>query len=175
MTEDQEETPIFVIAIVENGAGHLSDILEHLVKNYDFLPVKIGSLTNKQLVESTTIGEYYARLMETCNEGTFRYGPLNALSLVGTKQEECGDFFGEIIVALEKSPILKRLLPWSERAITCNQDPKESDDGPIFWARPGEQMIRTDEIGKEDAKAKKRKNGFGGCTTVSQKKIRYVI
>lgn len=40
-------------------------------------------------------------------------------------------------------------------SITSEQHPTESDDGPIFWVRPGEQLIPTDEL-KEDAKAKRR-------------------
>lgn len=44
----------------------------HLANNYAHLPVKIGSLTNKQLCESTTIGEYYNHVVETCNQGTYR-------------------------------------------------------------------------------------------------------
>lgn len=44
----------------------------HLANNYSHLPVKIGSLTNKQLCESVSIGEYYNRVIETCNQGTFR-------------------------------------------------------------------------------------------------------
>lgn len=46
-------------------------------------------------------------------------------------------------------------MPWGERSITYNQKPTDSDDGPIFWARPGEQLIPTDEI-KEENKGKKR-------------------
>jgi hypothetical protein len=31
------------------------------------------------------------------NDLKFRYGPMNAISLVGAKQEECGDYFKVII------------------------------------------------------------------------------
>lgn len=37
------------------------------------------------------------------------------------------------------------MLPWSERSIKSHWKPNESDDGPIFWCRPGEQLMRTDE------------------------------
>uniref|UniRef100_A0A914RGP8 Uncharacterized protein n=1 Tax=Parascaris equorum TaxID=6256 RepID=A0A914RGP8_PAREQ len=67
--------------------------LEYLAKTYPHLPVKVGALLNKQIVHTTTIAEYYERAMETCHHGTYRYGPLHALSIVGTKQEECGDYF----------------------------------------------------------------------------------
>lgn len=39
-----------------------------------------------------TGGQFHSietRSIKSC----FRFGPLNALSLVGTKQEECGDYF----------------------------------------------------------------------------------
>ena len=35
-------------------------------------------------------------------------------------------------------------MPWGPLAITENMPPTDSDDGPIFWTRPGEQLIRTD-------------------------------
>lgn len=149
--------PVFVICIIDNAVEYLEDVLKHLAEKHSHLPVKIGSLTNKQMVQTMQIGEYYAHVMETCNLGTYRYGPLNALSLVGTKQEECGDYFKDVIESLEKCPFLSILLPWGHRAITCDQKPTDSDDGPIFWARPGEQMIRTDET---DPKGKRRNSGI---------------
>lgn len=46
-------------------------------------------------------------------------------------------------------------MPWGKMAITCDEDPTDSDDGPIFWTRPGEQLIPTDEL-KDDFKGKRR-------------------
>ncbi|KAI1732847.1 round spermatid basic protein 1-like protein [Ditylenchus destructor] len=150
-------TPVFVICIIENAAEYLDDILKHIATEYNHLPVKIGSLNNKQIVETVKIGEYYKHVLETISHGTYRHGPLHAISLVGTKQEETGHYFKEIVDDLEKCPFLKVLLPWGERALTCNQKPTDSDDGPIFWARPGEQLIRTDET--HDPKTKRRNSG----------------
>ncbi|CAD5226362.1 unnamed protein product [Bursaphelenchus xylophilus] len=149
------ETPVFVICILEHAAEYMGNILDILNEKHTHLPVKVGSLVNKQIVETMHVGEYYKHVMESCRQGTFRYGPLNALSLVGTKQEECGDYFKDIIAMLEHSPVLKSLMPWGKMAITSEQDPTDSDDGPIFWIRPGEQLIPTDEL-KEDVKAKRR-------------------
>uniref|UniRef100_A0A915D408 Round spermatid basic protein 1-like protein n=1 Tax=Ditylenchus dipsaci TaxID=166011 RepID=A0A915D408_9BILA len=153
-------TPVFVICIIENAAEYLEDVLKHLGLNYSHLPVKIGCLNNKQIVESMPIGQYYKHVMETINHGTYKSGPLHELSLVGPKKEECGHYFKEIIESLEKCPFLGCLLPWGHRAITCNQRPADSDDGPIYWARPGEQMIRTDEAKDTDSKTKRRNSGL---------------
>ncbi|VDN01065.1 unnamed protein product [Thelazia callipaeda] len=153
-----DSTPIFVIAVIENAAEYLQNSLEYFAKKFPHMPVKIGSLTSKQFVSTTTVSEYYRHVMDTCHHGTFRYGPLHALSLVGTKQEECGNYFKELIECLELFPMLKLLMPWSEWSAAGLESPSDSDDGPIFWVRPGEQMIRTDDM-KEDSSSKARKRG----------------
>uniref|UniRef100_A0A914C551 Round spermatid basic protein 1-like protein n=1 Tax=Acrobeloides nanus TaxID=290746 RepID=A0A914C551_9BILA len=150
---------IFAIIIIENGAEYLKDLLEYLSTTYPQLPVKTGSLLNKQSIETVTISKFYKHVMETYKDGTYKHGPLNEVSLVGTKHEECGNFFQDTIIDLEKSPFLRPLMPWGELAITSNINPIESDDGPIFWTRPGEQLIRTDET-KEDLKNKRRNSGL---------------
>ncbi|KAM3726271.1 Lysine-specific demethylase RSBN1L [Dirofilaria immitis] len=86
----------------------------------------------------------------------YRYGPLHSLSLVGTRQEECGNYFKELIEWLEMFPMLKLLMPWGEWSRADLESPSDSDDGPIFWVRPGEQMIRTDEM-KEESSSRVRK------------------
>ncbi|VDK66025.1 unnamed protein product [Onchocerca ochengi] len=149
-----DSTPVF------NG-------LEYFAKKFPHMPVKIGSLTSKQCVSTTTVSDYYNHVMETCHHGTFRYGPLHSLSLVGTRQEECGNYFKvcfisyytdleELIEWLEMFPMLKLLMPWGEWSGADLESPSDSDDGPIFWVRPGEQMIKTDEI-KEDSSSRVRK------------------
>lgn len=39
---------------------------------------------------------------------------MNALSMVGAKQEECGQHFKDILKMLEDSPILKPIMPWGQ-------------------------------------------------------------
>uniref|UniRef100_A0A1I7XRT6 JmjC domain-containing protein n=1 Tax=Heterorhabditis bacteriophora TaxID=37862 RepID=A0A1I7XRT6_HETBA len=80
--------------------------------------------------------------------------------MVGAKQEECGDHFVELIAELEKSPILKPIMPWGEWSTVKMHSVTESDDGPIYWVRPGEQLIRTDDL-KEDGKKKKSGSASG--------------
>lgn len=40
---------------------------------------------------------------------------------------------------IESFPMFKLLMPWSELSIMDHEE-SESDDGPIFWVRPGEQV-----------------------------------
>uniref|UniRef100_F1KSE3 Round spermatid basic protein 1-like protein n=1 Tax=Ascaris suum TaxID=6253 RepID=F1KSE3_ASCSU len=151
---ETEGIPIFVIGIIENAIDYLQNTLEYLAKAYPHLPVKVGALLNKQIVHTTTIAEYYERAMETCHHGTYRYGPLHALSIVGTKQEECGDYFKELLEKIEEFPMLRLLMPWGEYSCAEMDSPADSDDGPIFWVRPGEQLIRADE--PKDDKSRRR-------------------
>jgi hypothetical protein len=100
----------------------------------------------------------------------FRFGPMNAISLVGTKQEECGNYFEELVRVLEQCPFLRPLMPWGEWSAVDISSPADSDDGPIFWIRPGEQLIRTDELLKDEQVANANAsstNSTTSSTTVS--------
>ncbi len=85
-------------------------------------------------------------MWDSYSSGTFRYGPMHAISLVGTRQEECGDFFAELLGRLETCPLLGPLMPWGDWSSLRSSDPRDSNDGPILWIRPGEQLIRTDQM-----------------------------
>ena len=94
---------------------HLADIPQIL-----FLDLKLGSHGI-----STKNTNYYL-------------GPMREVSLVGSKGEEAGANFSEYNRLLEtKIPLLQHILPWG--AISVIKDAKQSDDGPIWWVRPGEQ------------------------------------
>ncbi|KAK6054676.1 hypothetical protein COOONC_07819 [Cooperia oncophora] len=142
--------PVFVIGVLENAASYLVDVFQYLHEKHPHLPVKIGSLTNKQLVETMPFNSYYKQVMETCHHGTFRCGPMHSVSMVGAKQEECGDYFAELLAELEKSPILRPIMPWGEWSALHLDTVTECDDGPIFWVRPGEQSLRTPGLLFED-------------------------
>lgn len=45
-----------------------------------------------------------------------------------------------------RCPIVKPVLPWGELSVIAGSEPGRSNDGPILWIRPGEQLIPTDEI-----------------------------
>ncbi|GMS95036.1 hypothetical protein PENTCL1PPCAC_17211, partial [Pristionchus entomophagus] len=154
---EEDGTPVFVIGIMKNAGEYLDDLLEYMCTKHASLPCKVGSLLNKQVVETMTLENYYRQVCDTYKEGTFRAGPMNALSMVGAKQEECGQHFKDILKMLESSPILKPLMPWGEYSIFENSlKPTDSDDGPIVWVRPGEQLIRTDDLTGDKKKSRDR-------------------
>lgn len=43
---------------------------------------------------------------------------------------------------IEEFPMLRLLMPWGEYSCAEMDSPADSDDGPIFWVRPGEQVRR---------------------------------
>ena len=48
---------------------------------------------------------------------------------------------------LEECPFLRLTLPWGPLSSLQLPQRSKSDDGPIMWVRPGEQLIPTAEIG----------------------------
>lgn len=76
------------------------------------------------------------------SRGTFRFGPLDQVSLVGVRREEAGDYYVDLISHLEKCPFLEQVMPWGQMS-TLKIEPSQSNDGPILWIRPGEQTIPT--------------------------------
>ena len=62
---------------------------------------------------------------------------------MGTVHEEVGGYFPRLIANLERSPFLKLVMPWGRMSAVKMATPKESNDGPILWVRPGEQLIPT--------------------------------
>ncbi len=80
---------------------------------------------------------------KTYQSGTFRYGPLHQVSIVGTVHEEVGGYFPKMVSMLERSPFLSLVMPWGAMSVVKMNAPTESNDGPILWVRPGEQLIPT--------------------------------
>uniref|UniRef100_A0A914X257 Round spermatid basic protein 1 n=1 Tax=Plectus sambesii TaxID=2011161 RepID=A0A914X257_9BILA len=172
---ETDDTPQFVMGVISNAAAYLQDFLEYLATQYPQLPVKVGSLTSKQTVETMPIVNYRKRVLDSYKAGTFRFGPLNSVSLVGAKQEEVGDHFPELLTSLEQCPFLKPLMPWGEWSAAPLGAPTESDDGPILWVRPGEQLIRTDELKDDTAvlSGRGRKKGGAGSSRPTALTIRH--
>lgn len=78
--------------------------------------------------------------------------------MVGAVDEEVGDFFPEFLDMLEESPFLKMTLPWGTMSTLKLQCRSQSDDGPIMWVRPGEQMIPTADMPKSPFKRRRSMN-----------------
>lgn len=67
----------------------------------------------------------------------------------------CFDYFPSCSLSLSLSVWLQRTLPWGTFSSLRLMDPTESDDGPIMWVRPGEQMIPVADIPKSPFKRKR--------------------
>ena len=74
---------------------------------------------------------------------------------MGTRQEEVGDYFPEFLDMLEKSPFLEPVMPWGERSLVAGLPRHRSNDGPILWTRPGEQVVPTAEMSKSPMKRRR--------------------
>uniref|UniRef100_A0A0K2T7H5 Putative LOC100124245 [Nasonia vitripennis] n=1 Tax=Lepeophtheirus salmonis TaxID=72036 RepID=A0A0K2T7H5_LEPSM len=101
------------------------------------------------------MSHYRDKVRENYKCGTFRYGHLDNISLVGTVAEESGGFFPDILDMIEDDPFLRQVMPWGPLSILSDMSPTKSNDGPILWMRPGEQSIPTVELGKSPLKRRR--------------------
>ena len=89
--------------------------------------------------------QHFQQVYKTYAGGTFRNGPLHQISLVGTVTEEVGGFFPKFLDLMERNIFLKLTMPWGEASLVSMATPQESNDGPILWIRPGEQMVSSND------------------------------
>lgn len=143
----REETPgvaRFVMSVIHNAAAYLPDLMEYFADSNPQLSVKMGVMGHSGSdIETTTMSTYRENVHRNYCNGTFRCGALNQISLVGTVHEEVGGYFPEFLSMIEESPFSKLVTPWGEFSSLKMSSPQESNDGPIFWIRPGEQLIPT--------------------------------
>ncbi|TRY70458.1 hypothetical protein TCAL_17337 [Tigriopus californicus] len=144
----------YCCAIVHGAARGMPDFLEYLGDQHGSLTIKHGIIGHPRDMETTTMSHYRDRVRENYKSGTFRYGFLDNISLVGTVSEEAGGFFPDILDMLEENPFLRLTMPWGELSSLHDMNPTKSNDGPILWIRPGEQSIPTGELGKSPLKRK---------------------
>lgn len=163
--EDSNGHANFVIAVVHGSATYLPDILEYMATKYPNLTVKNGLLSKSSDIETTTLSTYNENVVKQYESGTVRYGPLHQISIVGTAHEEVGGYFPDLLALLEQNHFLKlvrnmetfddisnkivmflfcfKTMPWGTLSICDQMKPTESNDGPIVWCRPGEQLVPT--------------------------------
>ncbi|KRX78567.1 Round spermatid basic protein 1-like protein, partial [Trichinella sp. T6] len=141
--EEVDGVAVHVMGIIHNGASFLPEILQYFEETWPDMPVKVGSLTNRQSVETMSVREYAENVYQSYSCGTFRFGPLMSVTLVDTKREEAGGYAAEFLDLLERSPFLKPVLPWGNMSILSDMPRRCSEDGPIMWIRPGEQIVPT--------------------------------
>uniref|UniRef100_UPI003AAFD143 lysine-specific demethylase RSBN1L-like n=1 Tax=Centroberyx gerrardi TaxID=166262 RepID=UPI003AAFD143 len=156
-SEDSSQAANYVMGIVHGAATYLPDFLDYFSTNFPSAPVKMEILGKKD-IETTTMANFHSQVKRTYSHGTYRAGAMRQISLVGAVDEEVGDYFPEFLGMLEESPFLKRTLPWGTFSSLRLMDPTESDDGPIMWVRPGEQMIPVADIPKSPFKRKRSTN-----------------
>uniref|UniRef100_A0A3B5B163 Round spermatid basic protein 1 like n=1 Tax=Stegastes partitus TaxID=144197 RepID=A0A3B5B163_9TELE len=156
-SEDSSQAAHYVMGIIHGEASYLPDFLDYFSTKFPSAPVKMEILGKKD-IETTTMVNFYSQVKKTYSHGTYRAGAMRQISLVGAVDEEVGDYFPEFLGMLEESPFLKRTLPWGTFSSLRLMSPTESDDGPIMWVRPGEQMIPVADIPKSPFKRKRSTN-----------------
>uniref|UniRef100_A0AAX7T6U9 Round spermatid basic protein 1 like n=1 Tax=Astatotilapia calliptera TaxID=8154 RepID=A0AAX7T6U9_ASTCA len=156
-SDDEAQAACFVMGIIHGAASYLPDFLDYFSYKFPNAPVKMEVLGKKD-IETTTMANFHSQVKRTYSQGTYRAGAMRQVSLVGAVDEEVGDYFPEFISMLEKSPFLERTLPWGNFSSLRLQSPTESDDGPIMWVRPGEQMIPLADMPKSPFKRKRSTN-----------------
>ncbi|XP_038143262.1 lysine-specific demethylase 9 [Cyprinodon tularosa] len=155
--EKPKGAAVYALTVIHGAASYLPDFLDYFAFNFPNTPVKMEILGKKD-IETTTISNFHAQVSRTYCSGTYRAGPMRQISLVGAVDEEVGDYFPEFLDMLEESPFLKMTLPWgtlSSLKLDCRS---QSDDGPIMWVRPGEQMVPTADMPKSPFKRRRSMN-----------------
>ncbi|KAL0967220.1 hypothetical protein UPYG_G00249360 [Umbra pygmaea] len=147
----------YVMGIVHGAASYLPDFLDYFSWKFPSSPVKMEILGKKD-IETTTMLNFHNQVKRTYSHGTYRAGAMRQISLVGAVDEEVGDYFPEFLSMLEESPFLERTLPWGTFSSLKLKSPTESDDGPIMWVRPGEQMIPVADMPKSPYKRRRSTN-----------------
>ncbi|XP_065349732.1 lysine-specific demethylase RSBN1L isoform X2 [Cloeon dipterum] len=154
--EDEDGNAQHVMGIVHGAAAYQPDYIDYMADNYPNLVVSNNILGRSNETETTTMLKYCENVGKNYSFGTFRYGPLNNISIVGTVHEEQGGFFPDLLQILEQDPFLKQVMPWGGLSAVKMSTPRESNDGPILWIRPGEQMVPTADVSKSATKRKSR-------------------
>ena len=131
-----------VMGIISNGAREIPNVLGYLEQVSPGTKVKQQVLGKKDVV-NTTIGTFCERVRDSAAGCTYADGGLQHVSLVGTKAEESGALFPELIQLIELNPFLEAALPWGPLSRYAGLNPDISNDGPIFWVRPGEQFLES--------------------------------
>lgn len=152
--EKTEGVTEHVMGIVHDAATYMPDFIGYFAANHPQTIVK-RELMGKSDIVSTTMPEYYAEVQKTYCNGTCRSGPLLQMSLVGTVNEEVGDYFEHFLCILEENPFLKHSMPWGPMSAEKMESRKESNDGPILWVRPGEQLVPPADLPRSPMKKRR--------------------
>lgn len=152
--ESTEGVADYVMSIVHGSARSLPEPLMYFSERHSTTSVK-SEVLGKSDILTKTISEYREDAKRTYKHGTLRTGPMLQMSLVGTVNEEVGGYFPDFLGLLEANPFLKYAMPWGPLSSVPMDSPMESNDGPILWVRPGEQMVPTADMPKSPRKKKR--------------------
>ncbi|KAL5013528.1 hypothetical protein ScPMuIL_007798 [Solemya velum] len=155
--ENPEGVSNCVMGIVHGAAAYMPDFIEYFSELHPNMIVKSGIL-GKSDVETLTMSKYHENVNQTYQRGTFRTGPLFQISLVGTVHEEVGGYFPKFLDLMEEDPFLKKVMPWGDVSSVAGMPRTQSNDGPIMWTRPGEQMVPTADLPKSPYKRRRGMN-----------------
>ena len=156
--EQNEGVSNHVMGIVHDAAAYLPELVSHFGNHHSQVPVKMEMLGKKTDIETIKMEDFSDRVKATYSCGTYRAGALLQFSLVGTVQEEAGGYYPEFLDQLERCPFLKETMPWGNLSVFKIQDRSKSNDGPILWVRPGEQLIPTADLSKSPYKKRRLVN-----------------
>ncbi|KAK6318129.1 hypothetical protein J4Q44_G00114200 [Coregonus suidteri] len=166
-SEDQADAAHYVMGIIHGAASYLPDFSGLLLLQVpQCKPVKMEVLGKKD-IETTTMANFHTQSYFKVDEGSEAYllpgdipcgGHAAGSAWWGLWTRRWENYFPEFINMLEESPFLERTLPWGTFSSLRLRSPTESDDGPIMWVRPGEQMIPVADIPKSPFKRKRSTN-----------------
>lgn len=131
----------FCIGVVHGAAKVMPELVNFMSQLHSNMAVTTNPIDAKNASFTTNVKEFSNNLFRTYCNGLYRYGPMHAISLVGVKGEERGQFCQDILDLIERDPFLRLVLPWGEMSSLSGTNPHNSDDGPILWIRPGEQAL----------------------------------
>lgn len=144
-----------VMGVVHDAARGIPELVRYFGEKHPNETVKSDVLGKKTNIDTTRFVDYYHRVQDSYKNGTFRWGGLLQFSLVGTVHEETGGYFPEMLGFLEDCPFLKPVMPWGMYSLLKMDDRRQSNDGPILWIRPGEQMVPATDVPRSPHKRKR--------------------
>merc|ERR1711981_285151 len=153
--ENEEGWARYCCAIVHGAASYLPDFVEYLAAQHEGMQIRHGIIPQSRELETCDMATYRNKVAETYKNGTYRFGHLDNISLVGTVSDESGGYVPDVLDMLEENPFLRLTMPWSDNSVLNEMHPTKSNDGPILWMRPGEQSIPTIELGSSPFKRRR--------------------
>ncbi|CAL8092302.1 unnamed protein product [Calicophoron daubneyi] len=149
----------YCIGVIHGASTSIPELLSYLSQVYPSLQVTTNPLGRRNDTECICLSEYASRVYQSYMNGIYRSGPLHAISIVGVRGEERGCFSKNIVEMLDSDPFLRLVTPWGIMSKLFGMSPQESNDGPIIWARHGEQLV---PVCRPSTKGRKR--GVAGST-----------